>query len=76
MHFMLVRAAREGLSLSEYVLRLIGVHAAKPTVHEVLDRPRTGWSRGTRDDVLQALDEGRQERDVKVDRMVSERGGR
>lgn len=71
-----VRAAAEGLSLSAYVLRLVSDHAARPTVRDVLNRPRTGWSRGTRGDVLRAIQEGRHEQDVKADRIVTRRDGR
>jgi len=69
-----VRAAEEGMPLSGYVLRVLQEHAAQPTVRDVINRPRTGWTRATRQDVLTAVREGRQEQEDKLAR-TGRRGG-
>jgi len=71
-----VRAAEEGTSLSAYVLRVLREHAAHPTVRDVISRPRAGWTRATRQDVLAAVREGREEQDDKVERIAPWRRGR
>jgi plasmid stability protein len=71
-----VRAAEEGTSLSGYVLRLLEEHAAHPTIRDVISRPRSGWATATREDVLAAVREGRQEQEEKVEDLVERRSGR
>lgn len=39
------RAAASGMSLQEYLLRVLAEHAASATVEEVLERVRTGSGR-------------------------------
>jgi len=68
-----VRAAEEGMPLSGYVLRVLQEHAAHPTVRDVINRRRTGWTGAIRQDVLAAVSEGRQEQEDKLAR--TERGG-
>jgi hypothetical protein len=53
-------AAEEGSSLSSYVLRVLTEHTAHPTILDVISRPRSGWTRATREDVLAAVREGQQ----------------
>ena len=71
-----VRAAEEGASLSGYVLRLLEEHTAHPTIREVISRPRSGWSKATREDVLAAVHEGRREQEDKLAALMQRRRGR
>jgi hypothetical protein len=71
-----IRAAEEGSSLSSYALRVLTDHTAHPTVRDVIGRPRSGWTRATREDVLAAVREGRQEQDDKLADVVREGHGR
>jgi plasmid stability protein len=66
-HVLLVlksRAEREGQSLAAYALRVLTQHVSRPTVAEVMARPRRGDGRLDADDVLRAVHEGREGRDV------------
>ena len=69
-----VRAAQEGSSISGYVLHLLQEHASRPTIRDVMDRPRTGWSRATREDVLGAIKDGRESQTTKVDAITEHHG--
>lgn len=71
-----VRAAEQGLSLSGYVLQVLREHAAHPTVREVVSRPRPGWARATRDEVVDAIRAGREEREEGLSHLVRARHGR
>ena len=61
-----VRVAEEGTSLSAYALRVLADHAARPSIREVMSRPRGGWTRAAREDVLAAVREGREQQDRKA----------
>ncbi|HKF17901.1 MAG TPA: antitoxin [Candidatus Dormibacteraeota bacterium] len=56
------RAKREGTSLASYALRVLALHVSRPTLAEVMARPRRGHGRIGRDDILRAIEEGRAER--------------
>jgi plasmid stability protein len=58
------RAAREGQSLAAYALRVLTQHVSRPTLAEVMARPRRGDGRLGAEDVLRAVREGREGRDV------------
>lgn len=70
-----IRAAEEGSSVSGYVLRLLQEHALRPTIREVMNRPRTGWSRATQEDLLSAIREGREDQTAKIDAIEQHDGG-
>lgn len=55
------RAAERGLSLQEYLVRLLDQHAATPTVDEVLRR--AGGRAGGRVGLRRAAEDLREERD-------------
>lgn len=56
------RAASEGRSLQEYLSALLRDHAARPTVHELMERIRQrSGSSATVEDVVAAIHEGRAE---------------
>jgi plasmid stability protein len=71
-----VRAAEQGLSLSGYVLQVLREHAAQPTIREVVGRPRSGWARATRDEVVDAIRSGREEREESWSHIARARHGR
>lgn len=71
-----VRAAEQGLSLSGYVLQVLREHAARPTIREVVARSRSGWVRATRDEVVDAIRSGREEREESLSHIVRARHGR
>ncbi len=56
------RAEREGMSLATYALKVLALHVSRPSLDEVLSRPRRGHGRIRRVDVLRALVEGRSDR--------------
>lgn len=70
-----IRAAEEGSSVSGYVLRLLQEHALRRTIREVMNRPRTGWSRATQEDLLSAIREGREDQTAKIDAIEQHDGG-
>ena len=53
------RAAMEGMSMSDYVLREVGKSLEKPTRQEVLDRIRTRAKHGLEIDSARVIAEGR-----------------
>lgn len=55
------RAAREGLSVSEYLLRQITELAQQPTVAEVLERARQRSGGASVEDIVAVIREGRGE---------------
>ena len=57
-----VRAASEGMSLSDYLLREIERYAARPTMEEVLERARRAGSVNPSEDSASAV---RAERDAR-----------
>jgi plasmid stability protein len=68
------RAAAAGMPLGEYVLELIRKDLRKPSKAEWLARLRSLPPADTRtEDVLRELDEGRAERDARIDAIVAER---
>lgn len=58
-----VRAAREGISLSAYVLQELRDLTSRPTVDEWLDSLEEIDDPPSTDEVVQAIREGRDERD-------------
>ena len=68
------RAAASGMTLGEYVLELIRKDLRKPTRAEWLARVRARPPANvSHDDVIRSIDEGRAERDHRIDRIVGER---
>ena len=68
------RAAAAGMTLGEYVLELIRRDLRKPTRAEWLARVRARPPANvSHDEVIRSIDEGRAERDSRIDRIVGER---
>ena len=68
------RAAAAGMTLSDYVLELIRRDLRKPSKAEWLARLRTRPPSGiSHEDVIREIDEGRAERDSRLDALVAER---
>jgi len=69
-----LRASAAGMTLGDYVLELIRKDLRKPSRAEwlarVRARPPANVSHG---EVIRAIDEGRAERDQRMDRIISER---
>ena len=68
------RAAAAGMTLGEYVLELIRRDLRKPSRAEWLARVRARPPANvSHDDVIRSIDEGRAERDHRLDRLIAER---
>jgi|SRR5688572_1998938 len=68
------RAAAAGMTLSDYVLELIRKDLRKPSKAEWFARLRTIPPSGiSHDDAIREIDEGRAERDSRLDALVAER---
>lgn len=68
------RAAKAGMSLSQYLRHDLIESAARPTVAEIIDRARSRPATGiTHEDVIKAIHEGRAERDERLDGWIAER---
>jgi plasmid stability protein len=71
------RAAREGASLSSYALKLLSWHASHADLSEFADWPAITERPIGRDDIVDAIRQGREERTRQIDEAVSpKRGGR
>lgn len=61
------RAASEGMSLSDYLLREVRESAARPTLREWFDRLATlGPVNVSTEDIVEAIHAGREERDEQL----------
>ena len=69
------RAAKEGESLSSYVLGLLTWHASHVTMKEFVDWPPITDKPISREDILEAIHFGRDERDRQIDEVQSRRRG-
>jgi len=68
------RAAAAGMTLGEYVLELIRKDLRKPSRAEWLARIRARPPADvSHDDVIRSIDEGRAERDRRLDELAQER---
>jgi len=65
------RAAREGESLSSYALKLLTWHASHVDLAEFVDWPAITDTPISREDIVEAIREGREERMRQIDQAVS-----
>jgi antitoxin FitA len=67
------RAAREGASLSSYALGLLTWHASHADMAEFVDWPAITDRPISRESILRAIHEGREEEERRLDRVISRR---
>ena len=67
------RAAREGESLSSYALKLLAWHASHIDLAEFVDWPAITDKPISREDIVEAIQAGRDERDRQIEEVLSQR---